>query len=144
MSLKSIAISGLIPHAGTMCLLDEIISWNVDEIVCSATNHRAPDHPLREDGRLPAVCGIEYAGQAMAVHGALVLQRPVGAGFLAGVRELKLHVDRLDTIGPTLLVEARRLMGGTEGMVYDFTLRDADRVLMSGRATVALRPGQSE
>ncbi|HEX9810525.1 MAG TPA: 3-hydroxylacyl-ACP dehydratase [Burkholderiales bacterium] len=140
MTLKATAIGALIPHAGAMCLLDEVVSWTEEEIVCSATNHRAADHPLREDDRLPAVCGVEYAGQAMAVHGALVLQRAVGAGFLAGVRELKLHVDRLDNIGPTLIIEARRLLGGNEGMVYEFKLRDAGKLLISGRATVALRP----
>ena len=67
-----------IPHKGRMCLLDEVLSWD-------ATPHPLPqrqrtarrDNPLRAHGRLGAACGIEYAAQAMAVHGALVgRQRP--------------------------------------------------------------------
>ena len=141
MSIASQAIRELIPHAGAMCLLDHVLSWNAEEIVCVAHSHRAPDNPLREHGQLSAVCGVEYAGQAMAAHGALVLERAVKAGFLAGVRALKLHVDWLDDAGPALIVEARRVLGGNEGMVYDFRLRDGDRLLISGRATVALRQG---
>jgi len=65
-------ILGLIPHQGTMCLLDRVLDWSAGEIVCAASSHLAPDNPLRRDGRLGAICGIEYGLQAAALHGALV------------------------------------------------------------------------
>lgn len=139
MGVEHQAISELIPHAGEMCLLDEVVSWNKERIVCLARNHRSVANPLRDEDHLPAVCGVEYAAQAMALHGALLSERSIGAGFLASVRQLKLHVERLDDAGPDLQVEARRLMGSNEGLVYEFRVSTDGQVLVDGRATVALR-----
>jgi predicted hotdog family 3-hydroxylacyl-ACP dehydratase len=72
MRLDRAWIEGHIPHQGRMCLLDEVIGWNSGSISCRSGSHRALDHPLRAHGRLGIACGIEYAAQAMAVHGALV------------------------------------------------------------------------
>src|SRR5271154_4361802 len=87
-----------IPHRGRMCLLDEVLEWDAQHIRCRSGTHRAADHPLRSQGRLGVACGIEYAAQAMAVHGALaagaMAARPE-AGFLAGLRNVRLHVLRL-------------------------------------------------
>ena len=51
-------------------------------IECTASTHRAPGNPLAANGRLEAVCGVEYASQAMALHGALA-----GCGDWTGVPE---------------------------------------------------------
>ena len=64
-------IATLIPHAGAMCLLDAVIAWDATTITCLASSHRTPTNPLAARGRLEVVCGVEYAAQAMAVHGAL-------------------------------------------------------------------------
>ena len=64
-------IESHIPHRARMCLLDEVVSWDAARISCRAVSHRDPDHPLRAHGRLGVACGVEYAAQAMAVHGAL-------------------------------------------------------------------------
>src|SRR2546429_2675949 len=61
-----------IAHKGRMCLLDEVLSWDAARIRCRSATHRSADNPLRLHGRLGAACGIEYAAQAMAVHGALL------------------------------------------------------------------------
>ena len=47
-------IAHLIPHAGSMCLLDEVLSWDEDTISCRSMQHRGPDNPLRQGGRLGA------------------------------------------------------------------------------------------
>ena len=91
-----------IPHQGSMCLLDCVEVWDQQRIQCRASSHRAADNPLRAFSRLGTVCGIEYAAQAMAVHGAL-LAPPDSAsarvGYLVSVRGTQLHVLRLDEIG---------------------------------------------
>ena len=61
-------IAGMIPHAGRMCLLDEVVQWNAATIRCISRSHRDGSNPLRADSQLPALCGIEYAAQAMAVN----------------------------------------------------------------------------
>jgi predicted hotdog family 3-hydroxylacyl-ACP dehydratase len=65
-------IVALVPHQGAMCLLDRVLRWSAEDIVCGASSHLLPDNPLRRDGRLGAICGIEYGLQAAALHGALV------------------------------------------------------------------------
>ena len=63
-------ILALIPHQGMMCLLDRVAAWSAADITCGASSHLSPDNPLRRDGRLGAICGIEYGLQAAALHGA--------------------------------------------------------------------------
>jgi len=66
------AICAHLPHAGRMCLLERLESWDGDSITCIATSHRDADNPLRRGGHLHAVAGVEYAAQAMALHGNLL------------------------------------------------------------------------
>ena len=70
--LDHAAIAARVPHAGAMCLLDSVVSWDEQHIECRAASHASPTHPLAQDGRLPATAAIEYAAQAMALHGCLV------------------------------------------------------------------------
>ncbi|WP_179401261.1 hotdog family protein [Burkholderia guangdongensis] len=133
-------IAARIPHSGAMCVLDAVTDWDDTHIRCIATSHRDPANPLRANGRLAAVCGIEYAAQAMAVHGALVgaaHDRP-RAGFLTSVRGVDAHVDRLDTLDAPLVIDAERVSGSDNTVLYSFTLRCGERVLLTGRAAVML------
>ena len=140
-----------IPHQGRMCLLDEVIDWNAHHIRCRSGTHRALDNPLRAHGRLGIACGIEYAAQAMALHGALASAAASAAastgaasrvGLLASVREVRMHVLRLDDIESDLLCEVTHLAGDSLTALYEFALRDADRRLLAGRASVVLDAGR--
>lgn len=139
-------IAARIPHSGSMCLLDAVIAWDAERIRCTATSHLASDNPLRSRGRLASVCGIEYAAQAMAAHGALVGaddgKRP-RVGMLTSVRGVETHVDRLDTLDGPLDIEAERMGGDDNTVLYRFTVRCADRMLVSGRAAVILDAAQA-
>lgn len=140
------AIARRIPHQGTMCLLDRVLEWDNEHIRCEATSHRLPDHPLRAHGRLGAACGVEYAAQAMAVHGALMAELSVGtsgasaprAGYLAGVRSVTLYVERLDTVAGPLSVVAQRVTGDDNTVLYSFTVAAGTQTLLGGRAMVVL------
>jgi predicted hotdog family 3-hydroxylacyl-ACP dehydratase len=134
-------IAGLIPHAGAMCLLDGVLAWDKESIRCFSTRHRSPDNPLRQAGRLGILCGVEFAAQAMAVHGGLagaISTRP-RAGYIASLREVVCHRDRLDTLEGDLVIDAIRLMGDDERVVYSFSLFSQPQKLLTGRATVVLR-----
>jgi predicted hotdog family 3-hydroxylacyl-ACP dehydratase len=136
------AIAGLIPHAGRMCLLDAVLDWTTSTIRCRASSHRDPDNPLSRHGRLGVLCGIEYAAQAMAAHGRLSALGgpPPAAGYLASVRDLISHVDRLDLVAGDLLIMAERLLGNSRQAVYAFALSSAGRPLLEGRTAVLLHP----
>jgi predicted hotdog family 3-hydroxylacyl-ACP dehydratase len=130
-------IEAHIPHKDGMCLLDEVLTWDAVRIRCRSTSHRSSDNPLRADGRLGAACAIEYAAQAMAVHGAL-LAGDTGPrrGFLASVRNVTLHVDRLDDLDADLIAVAERVKGDERTMLYEFSVLSGERVLVSGRASI--------
>ena len=122
-----------------MCLLDSVMEWDAQHIVCIATSHQAPDNPLSREGRLACVCGVEYAGQAIALHRALSgSQQPRQTGYLASVRELRCARAFLHDCAGELMVAARLLMAEREGVVYEFDVRFGNEVLLSGRAAVAL------
>jgi predicted hotdog family 3-hydroxylacyl-ACP dehydratase len=152
MPLNRAWIEARIPHQGRMCLLDEVLDWSAQRIRCRTATHRAPDNPLRSHGRLGIACGIEYAAQAMALHGALAGGAANGAvdgpaagsprvGLLAGVRDVRFLVLRLDDIESDLICEVTHLAGDSLTALYEFALRDRDRSLLSGRASVILDAG---
>ena len=135
-----------------MCLLDRVEAWDQHRIECRASSHRAVGNPLRAYGRLGAACGIEYAAQAMAVHGALLA--PAGSnrarvGYLVSARGAQLHVARLDDIAADLRVEAVCITHSENNILYQFSVSAAGRLLLEGRAAVvlnteALMPGSGE
>lgn len=140
--LDHAAIAARIPHKGSMCLLDRVIDWDDQRIICGARSHRDTDNPLRAQGRLASVCGIEYAAQAMAIHGALLASASSDgaprAGYLTSVRSVSLAVARLDDLAEDLHVEAERLSGSDNTILYAFRVRSAERELIRGRASVIL------
>jgi predicted hotdog family 3-hydroxylacyl-ACP dehydratase len=140
--LDKAAIAALIPHEGAMCLLDGVLSWDRTSIACLASSHRALDNPLAAEGRLDVVCGVEYAAQAMAVHGGLAGggRRPA-AGYLASLRDVICSVDRLDLLAGDLLVAAELLIADAGRVIYRFTLTSEARPIMSGRAAVVIDAG---
>lgn len=133
-------IAAHIPHQGRMCLLDTVVDWSDTAIHCRASQHTASDHPLRDQGRLGAAAGIEYAAQAMAVHGALLAGDRPGPkkGYLTSVRGVQLHVARLDTLPQPLDVRAERLSGDHTLILYRFTVHHAGACVLEGRATVVV------
>ena len=133
------AIATRIPHAGAMLLLDEVVAFDTDSIACVTMSQQRPDHPLRHEGRLPALAGIEYAAQAMALHGALTSApgaAPARSGLLAALRDVTLHVVRLDDIAAPMIVGARRIAVDGGRAIYSFTLEAGGQTLLTGRATV--------
>jgi predicted hotdog family 3-hydroxylacyl-ACP dehydratase len=133
-------IATLVPHAGAMCLLDAVRYWDGTTIVCTASSHRDADNPVAIGGSLDAVCGIEYAAQAMAVHGALTAteRRRPAAGYLASVREVICHSARLDLLPDDLEVTATRLTGDNAAALYEFTLCCGPATVLLGRAAVVI------
>lgn len=131
-----------IPHKADMCLLDAVVAWDPQFIRCRAVSHRAPANPLRAHDRLGAACGIEYAAQAMAVHGALGAQADAAdcaeVGYLVSVRGAQLHVSRLDDIAADLSIEASCITRSDNNILYQFTVSAAQQRLLEGRATVVL------
>ncbi len=132
-------IRTLIPHSGSMCLLDSVTRWDDRSIVCVTNTHRNPANPLRRAGRLSALHAFEYGAQATAVHGGL-RARSAGAtappGYLAALRNARLHATRLDDIDGPLEIFASRLFGDSANTVDECRVSAGDIVIAEGRITI--------
>jgi predicted hotdog family 3-hydroxylacyl-ACP dehydratase len=136
-------ILGLIPHAGTMCLLDKILHWDETSLRGLSHRYRDTDNPLRRaDGSLGTATGIEIAAQAMAAHGSLSAPQntPPSRGYLVSLRDVALTAGPLDANGGDLLIEILRLLGDKNLARYQFSLTAAGVPLLRGNATVLLGP----
>ena len=143
MTINKAEIRTLIPHSDLMCLLDEVEHWDDRSIACISNTHRDPENPLRREGHLSALHALEYGAQAAAIHGGL-RARAAGniapPGYLAALRNGRLHVTRLDYIHLPLRIWATRLYGEGANTVYEFSLSVATVVLAEGRVTIVQRP----
>ena len=126
-----------------MCLLDEVTSWDASRVTALVRTHRDRNNPLRTEGGLSALSAIEYAAQAMAVHGALVgavAARP-RAGYLISLRNVVCAAPQLDQLAGDLVVEAAQMAADGERVMYAFSLRAGELQVVRGNATVLLDAG---
>ena len=63
---------------------------------------------------------------------------------VAAVRDVVLSVERLDDIVDDLEVTARRLIGDSDRLLYEFEVRTGARELLRGRAVVVLKAERAQ
>ena len=132
----------LVPHAGAMCLLDEVVDWRTDRIHCRSRMRAPALHPLSEGGELAVTALIEYAAQATAAHGTLLARAARGSasaasGRLAGLRDVEFPTEPealadLEWID----VHAERLMADATGSIYGFRVVGDRQTFVQGRLTI--------
>ena len=140
-TMDQAGIACRIPHSGTMCLLERLESWDANRIHCTTRTHTRPDNPLRTASGLLSPNLVEYAAQAMALHGGLLAPEDSepSAGFLASARNVRLAVERIDEVAGALHVHAERVSGDATQILYEFAVKDGQgRALAEGRAVVVL------
>lgn len=150
-------IAARIPHQGAMCLLDGVVSADAQRLLCRTRSHLSKPHVLALHGdRLGAACAVEYASQAMALHGTLAdsalfdAAAPSTGGRLVSVRQVQLSRPWLDDApsaggAPELGVLAEQLAGDVRQASYQFAVGPLNgdelaEVWVSGRASVLLLP----
>ena len=143
--LDHAGIEALIPHRGPMCLLDRMTSWDATRIECVASTTATARHPLRSASGLLASAAIEYAAQAMAVHGALCAAaagdraapgfwpaRATSASPAGASTTCRTPIATSSSSSPSARpADAARIL-------YAFVLRHDGRELASGRVAVVL------
>jgi predicted hotdog family 3-hydroxylacyl-ACP dehydratase len=134
-------IAELLPHAGEMILLDAVVAFEAESILCQ--RRVAPGGLFQQsDGALPAWVGVELMAQAIAAWAgcqARQQQRPVRLGLLLGTRHYRCNVPRFPA-GSTLAVSARRNFHDAQGMgVFDCRI-DAPGIEANARLTVFSPP----
>lgn len=117
-------LAELLPHAGDMILIDQVESFDEEQI-----NTRLTVRPgglfNRADGSLPAWVGIELMAQSVAAFAgcrARVQGQPVELGFLLGTRKFACNVEHFPA-GADLHIHAQRSLEDDNGMgVFECTL----------------------
>ena len=87
-------VAELIPHAGEMVLLDELVSCDEERV--HARLRVRPGLLSQADGSLPAWAGVEFMAQAVAAYAGYRTRsagEPVKLGFLLGTRKYSCNVD---------------------------------------------------
>ncbi len=132
-------LCALIPHAEGMCLLDKVQYWDQSSVECYSNSHLLPHNPLRTHNQLAAVHAIEYAAQAMAVHGSILAReqgiQPV-QGFIAALRNVRLHVGYIHDKPDSLYIRAEALLHNTNAMIYTFIVTAGEMPIADGRISV--------
>jgi len=102
--------SELVPHDGTMLLLDEIIEYDKESLVAEVVVR--DDGLFNEGNSVPAWLGIEYMAQTVAAHGGMLCVlagKPIQLGFLLGTRRYNCNVATFK-VGMRLTVRVKRFM----------------------------------
>ncbi len=150
--IDSQTIKTLIPHGEQMSLIDAVEFWDDARIQCTTKSHQSPLNPLLDNGQLKSVLLIEYAAQAMAIHGAL-LHRSLASEqktakqqklqVIGSVKNLNIHVDTFQSYTQIINIEATRLMTNETGAIYTFTasagttpIIDAKLILISTEKSI--------
>ncbi|TWC41409.1 putative hotdog family 3-hydroxylacyl-ACP dehydratase [Pseudomonas sp. SJZ079] len=110
-------IAELLPHAGDMILLDEVLRYG-DEDVETRLTVRPGGLFNQADGSLPAWVGIELMAQSIAAYAGCHARQagePVALGFLLGTRNFQCNVERFPA-GVELRISALRSLQDDNGM----------------------------
>ena len=121
-------IEAIIPHRGTMLLIDAVNTFSEDALSARATV-RADAWYADADGAMPAWIGIELMAQTIAAHVALLAMRGGGRarpGVLLGSRSYR-ALQPSFAGGAQLLIHATELLRSEEGHgAYECTIHHGD------------------
>lgn len=133
------AIKTLVPHAGTMSLLDSLVA--VDAETLSAHVAIGPDTLFCADGAVGAWVGVEYMAQAVAAHAGYQARRrgePVRVGFLLGTRRYACTVPAF-AAGSVLTIRVQRALQGDNGLgAYECGIEDGASGAELASATITV------
>ncbi len=143
--LDMATIRTLIPHSDDMCLLNQVVSVSEANIECLSVSQTDENNPLRFDGKLSVSTGIEYAAQAMALHGRLGLLNDAASdlddkpkrGYIVVLSKVNYMVDYLH-VYPMMRIFCEQLMAHAQGSQYQFTISNGTDCLLEGQALVSL------
>lgn len=145
MNIDRTWIAAHIPHQGSMCLLDRVDHWSENDIVCRASSHQLTCNPLIDDLSLGIAIGIEYAAQAVAIHGALLSKNDAGpaSGFLTSARDVRWKCRTLDEVVGDLIIRAEIISGNGLTMLYKFFVGSESAEILNGRVSVILNADET-
>lgn len=126
-------IEELLPHRGTMLLLDRVVAFAGGHVMAECSPRRDAWYADTR-GNMPAWIGIELMAQAIAAHSSLGRRsegKPAVPGVLLGTRRFT-AVRSAFTAGEMLRITAVRTLRDESGFAaYDCTIASGDVELAS-------------
>jgi predicted hotdog family 3-hydroxylacyl-ACP dehydratase len=122
------AIDELLPHRGTMKLLDAVLDYDDTTVRVEA---RVDPRAWYADaaGAMPAWIGIELMAQAIGAHVGLLTRMEGGEprpGVLLGAQRYQAHVPAFDAHA-RLHIDATQILRGADGQgAYECTISNTD------------------
>jgi predicted hotdog family 3-hydroxylacyl-ACP dehydratase len=114
----------VVPHTGTMVLLDHIDFWNEQELQASVTVRA--DAPFADERGIPAWVGIELMAQSIGAFGGCRARHggnPVKIGFLVGSRRYTCSQSYFP-VDAQLQVHVKEIIHGDNGLcVFECNLQ---------------------
>lgn len=130
-------IESMVPHTGSMVLVDSIVRWDLNDILCKGSCNKL-NHPLRRNGTLPSTAAIEYAAQVTAIHGCLLSgDKKSKPGFLAKLTDISLFSDVIEVSESPLNIYADLVSRTEQGCIYRFEVHGAFNPIASGQIMIA-------
>ena len=109
-------IQSYMPHAGTMCWIDELIAY--DDLSIRALAVVSADHPFCDAGAVAPWHGIEFMAQTIAAWAGLHASaqgKPPPLGFLLGTRRFEIEFEQF-AVGDRLEIFARQEFSAENGL----------------------------
>ncbi len=129
-------MSELIPHTGSMVLVDELTHWAPGEARCQLKIK--PDSTFVVDGRVNTVVCIEYMAQTVAAsfgYQGFVGGEGVRVGMIIGCRRFDIEVPHLE-VGDDLIIDVRELRGQEDISVFECAITRGDESVASAQLTL--------
>jgi len=142
-AVNAYPIADVLPHSAPMILLDELVSYDDENVSCRVTI--APTMPFFDSVKqgVPSYVGCEYMAQTIAAYGgahALDDAGEVKIGFLLGSRKYKAEVG-VFKLAQTLQIEAKKLIQDESGLcVFDCVIKDEDDAVLANAKINVFQP----
>jgi len=122
-----------LPHAGSMQLITQF------DLTANGARTRAgigENHPLADEGGLPAWATLEYAAQLMACRKISMDGEPMNRAVIALVRSLVRYTANAVPVGSELSVEVSEEVAQPGAVQCAFTAARGEELIASGEFTV--------
>lgn len=139
MDYRKVSVTDLLPHAGDMVLLDEIVDYNEDSVTANVIV--TEDSIFYEDELkgVHASVGLEWMAQAIAavagIH-ALQNKQPIRVGFLLGTRCYKPREIIFPT-GHAYIIAVNKLYHEENGLsVFECSIHENGNLIVEANLNV--------
>ena len=114
--MKSFSIAEVVPHSGTMSLLDEVIAYDSQSL--SAAVVLSKESLFANSSGVPGWVGLEYMAQAIGAYSGTMARnagKDVSVGFLVGTRKYICNRSFFP-LGTTLKISIHEELQGDNGL----------------------------